>query len=303
MLDPPGRSIELDAVPFHAQALYQCGPAALATVLEASGVDRTPESLVDEVWLPKRRGAVAVELVAAARRAGRLPYRIDPDLDALVAELEAGRPVLVLQNLGISLIPVWHFAVVIGYDPVRDRMILRSGDEARHLVARSTFERTWARSDRWAMVVLRPGELPARVDRDRLLTAAADAERIGRTELARKTYARWLEREPEDRGARFGLAATSAAQGELDVAAAAYTRLLKKAPDDVPVLNNLALVRGRQGCFDAARTLLATARRATTAPATLAVLADSLQMLDRMQQDAHGDPGAGARCEDPPGGA
>ena len=39
------RSIELDATPFFPQEDYQCGPAALATLLVASGVEVTPETV------------------------------------------------------------------------------------------------------------------------------------------------------------------------------------------------------------------------------------------------------------------
>ena len=58
-----------------------------------------------------------VELVAAIRRYGRVPYEIEPSLSSLTAELQAGRPVLVLQNLGIKIAPLWHYAVVVGYSP------------------------------------------------------------------------------------------------------------------------------------------------------------------------------------------
>jgi hypothetical protein len=34
-----------------------------------------------------------------------------------VDQLEAGRPVLVLQNLALKLWPQWHYAVVVGYLP------------------------------------------------------------------------------------------------------------------------------------------------------------------------------------------
>ncbi|HKK22781.1 MAG TPA: hypothetical protein VJ947_03765, partial [Pseudohaliea sp.] len=45
-------AVELDATPFFPQQRYQCGPAALATVLSASGVPVEPAALVDEVYIP-----------------------------------------------------------------------------------------------------------------------------------------------------------------------------------------------------------------------------------------------------------
>src|SRR5215212_8494513 len=64
--------VELTAVPFFPQEDYQCGPAALATVLKHSGVDVTPDPLVSQVFLPARQGSLQLEMLAAARRYGRV---------------------------------------------------------------------------------------------------------------------------------------------------------------------------------------------------------------------------------------
>lgn len=258
--DAPEHLVELESVPFHPQERFQCGPAALATILGAAGVPVEPDELVDEVWIPERRGALATELAAAARRRGRLAWRIDPEPGALLAELEAGRPVLVMQNLGVSWFPRWHFAVVIGFDPAARTLVLRSGTERRRVTPLATFDATWARADRWGLVLPEPGALPVNPDRDRLLEAAAALERAGHAEIAHGVYARWLETHPSDAAARFGLAVTATATGRTDLAAQAYESLLEQDPEDLRVLNNLALVRAGQGCIRAARELLARAR-------------------------------------------
>ena len=112
------RGVDLSAqVPFHPQTRYQCGPAALAGVLGASGIPATPEDLESQVYLPGRQGSLQVELFGATRRAGRIPYPVAGTAQALVAELQAGRPVLVLQNLLTRSVPKWHYAVVVGMQP------------------------------------------------------------------------------------------------------------------------------------------------------------------------------------------
>ena len=69
---PPGipEKVELAETPFFSQQRYQCGPAALATVLNAAGVKVTDEELVPEVYLPTREGSLQVEMLAATRRHG-----------------------------------------------------------------------------------------------------------------------------------------------------------------------------------------------------------------------------------------
>ncbi|MGA0033840.1 MAG: hypothetical protein ACO3HA_10980, partial [Burkholderiales bacterium] len=55
---------ELAAAPFFPQEEYQCGPAALATVLAYSGAAATPEVLVPQVYLPGREGSLQTEMLA-----------------------------------------------------------------------------------------------------------------------------------------------------------------------------------------------------------------------------------------------
>jgi hypothetical protein len=75
---------ELKDVPFFPQEEYQCGPAALATVLKAGGVDITPEALAEQVYLPTRQGSLQIELLAAARRQERIAYELAPSLPDLL---------------------------------------------------------------------------------------------------------------------------------------------------------------------------------------------------------------------------
>src|SRR3954465_11999642 len=65
---------ELTAAPFFPQEDYQCGPAALATLLQSAGIDRTPAQLVEQIYLPQRQGSLQLELLGATRRAGAVPY-------------------------------------------------------------------------------------------------------------------------------------------------------------------------------------------------------------------------------------
>ncbi|MCW5624940.1 MAG: PA2778 family cysteine peptidase, partial [Burkholderiales bacterium] len=161
--------VELDDVPFFPQRDYQCGPAALATVLTYADQPTTPDELVPAVYLPGRKGSLQVEMVAATRNHGRIGYVLAPTLAALLEELQAGRPVVVLQNLGLESVPIWHFAVVVGYSSVDETFILRSGTERRRVMPALKFMRSWVLGQQWAFVPLKPGELPAGDDADRYL--------------------------------------------------------------------------------------------------------------------------------------
>ena len=168
---------------------------------------------------------------------------------ALSAELQAGRPVLVLQNLGLQSRPLWHYAVVIGYSREDDLVILRSGTQERQLMPGWLFLKTWNRADDWAMVMLKPGQLPARPDRLRYLGAVASAEGHTDPEAILQAYEAALDQWPADAIARFGRASTLHALGRLNEARQAYQQLIADHPAQVAALNNLAEVYMDLGCF------------------------------------------------------
>ena len=256
----PGH-IELDDTPFIAQERYQCGPASLAMLLQQSGVEVSAHELVPQVYLPARKGSLQAEMLATGRRYQRIPYRIDPTVRALTAELQAGRPVLVLQNLGLQSRPLWHYAVVIGYVLEDDLVILRSGTRKRQLMPGWLFLNTWNSADNWAMVLLRPGQLPSRPDRLRYLGAVASTEAHMQPEALLEAYDAALGAWPDDTVAHFGRANALHALGRLDAARAAYQELIAAHPGHVAALNNLAEVYADLGC---SRRAQATISRAFT---------------------------------------
>lgn len=244
--------LELSDTPFFPQQAYQCGPAALATLLVGSGILVTPDALAGKVYLPKREGSLQLELVAASRRYQRLPYRLEPELPTLLAELQAGRPVLVMQNLGLASYPVWHYAVLIGFNVTDNTVVLRSGDRERVVMKTGKFMRTWELADNWALVTLRPGEFPVDPDESRYLQAVAALESAGKPGSAIAFYQAALQRWPNSTLAMFGLGNSYYLQGDLQQAQAQYRRLLAVQSGNTAARNNLAQVLADRGCNDAA---------------------------------------------------
>jgi hypothetical protein len=239
-------------VPFFPQDEYQCGPAALATVLVAAGANVTVDALVPQVFLPARAGSLQAEMVATARRYGHLAVVLPPKLDAVLAEVAAGRPVVVLQNLSLPVLPRWHYAVVVGFDLADGDVVLRSGTTSRLVLPLSVFERTWARSGHWAMAVTAPGDLPASPDSAALLAAAVALERVD-ARSAGAAYEALTVRDPALYGAWFGLGNVRHATGDTAGALWAFERATQLDPAAADAWNNLALVRLAAGRLDEAR--------------------------------------------------
>ncbi|MGE5130364.1 MAG: PA2778 family cysteine peptidase [Sphingomonadaceae bacterium] len=230
-------------MPFYPQEDHQCGPAALATALGAQGIELSPDALAPEVYLPGREGSLAAEMLGATRRQGLVAYPLRPQLEDVLREIAAGTPVIVLQNLSLPIVPQWHYAVAVGYDLPAEQIALRSGRTRRELMTLSTFERTWARSGRWAMLALPPDRLPATADAGRYVEAAVALERVNAT-AARRAYRTALARWPDNLVAAIGEGNTAYAAGDLAGAEAAYRTATVAHPESADAWNNLAQVLG-----------------------------------------------------------
>ncbi|HEX7080682.1 MAG TPA: PA2778 family cysteine peptidase [Gammaproteobacteria bacterium] len=245
-------AVELTDVPFFPQTDYQCGPAALATILADQGLAVDAEDLVPAVYVEGLRGSLQPELLAATRRYGLVPYAIEPDPTALFAELESGRPVLVLQNLGFDRFPVWHYAVVIGYDAERERVLLRSGTERRRGEPLRRFLRSWMKADRWGFVAADPREPPSTAEPVSWIRALSGAAPLLEPAAVDAAFEAAVDRWPGNEVVLFAAAERDAAAGRLDEAASGYEALIALAPDHVAARNNLANVLAERGCRAAA---------------------------------------------------
>jgi tetratricopeptide (TPR) repeat protein len=243
--DLPDRR-ELTEVPFFAQERYQCGPAALAMALAFAGAPRSPQQLVEQVYLPGREGTLQAEMLAATRRAGLLAYPLPPSFAALLAEVAAGHPVIVLENLRFAVWPLWHYAVAVGYDLPSRQLILRSGTERRLLVGESAFLTAWASAGNWAFVALPPATLPATAAEADYLVAAASLERVAPA-AAGAAYGAALGRWPDNLAARIGLGNVAYALGHLPQAEAEFRQASRDHPESADAWNNLAQVLHEAG--------------------------------------------------------
>ena len=237
---------ELNSVPFFPQEAYQCGPASLAMAFGWSGLYIPPDILTPQVYTPSLKGSLQPAMLAAARRHGRVAYPI-AGAENLLKEIAAGHPVIVLQNLGLSWIPVWHYAVVIGYDLDQAMIILHSGITNRKTTALKTFENTWARSQHWGLLVLPPSQLPATAEEHAYIRALVGLEKARQWAAAAEGYQTALSRWPQSFSAYIGLSNSYYAQGDLKSARDVLQITTTRFPEEGVAFNNLAQVLWEQG--------------------------------------------------------
>jgi hypothetical protein len=267
-------TVELAQTPFFPQETYQCGPAALATALAAAGLPADLEQLGAEVFLPARTGTLQAEMIAGARRHGAVATRLPPDLASVLREVQAGHPVVVLLNLGLSWVPVWHYAVVVGYDIDSGEMWLRSGRTRRATLLMRTFEHTWKRAGSWAFAALPPGQWPATAQEAAVVEAAVGFERAAPAPQAVAAYRAALARWPASLSLQMGLGNALYASGDKAGAAQAFRAAAqghRSAPAYINLASTLLELHRRDEAVAAARTAVAVSDAAWRAQADAAL--------------------------------
>lgn len=222
--------VRVAGVPFFPQEGFRCGPAAMAMVLNWSGLDIKPSALDAKLagdTDPRRT------LAESASHYGRLAYPVTGTA-AMLTELAVGHPVLVVQNLGVESQPLWNCVVAIGYDRPLEQIVLHSGEHAGKRMSVRLFERLWSDSGQWGLVVLKPGDLPAAARQDDYIKAAYDLRRAGRYWEAVQAYDAALATWPADADTLMGLGASLYLLGDKHGATDAYRTALIWADDPTP---------------------------------------------------------------------
>ncbi len=238
---------ELTSTPFYPQRKYQCGPAALATVINFHEAATTPDLLIPQVYIPELKGTLQIEMLAASRRLNRLAIEQDGQLTSILKEVANGNPVLVMQNLGFEGYPFWHYAVVIGYDLDKREIILRSGEIKRLVRPFTVFERTWKRSKFWSVIVVPAGEMPITVNAESYSKAAIAFELTSAKQQSLLVYQKGIERWPDNFLLQMGLGNVSYALQNYDNAEKAFLTAISINPDKAGAWNNLAYALIMQG--------------------------------------------------------
>ena len=257
--------VHLEKTPFVEQKAGHCGPASLAMVMAAVPHEVSLETLTTQVYVPGAQGSFQTDMLSAIRRQGlvALPVR---NLRDMLQEVEAGRPVLVFQNLAFRWYPRWHYAVVTGYDLDKKKIILHSGPEKNVERDMRIFEQSWKLADAWAYVILKPGEISKTALEEDYLKAGLALEESGQLQPALKAYMNLYQKWPNSLKASLASANILYQMGELQQAKIILKESSIKHPGSFQAWNNLSVVQRELGEKGPAERSLARALRLQKQP-------------------------------------
>ncbi|WP_373000059.1 PA2778 family cysteine peptidase [Sulfurimonas sp.] len=216
----------------------------------------TLNELDERTLIPAKGGTLQIELIAAARANGLLVYPLEATFEALICELSAHHPVIVLVNRSYSWYPLWHYAPVTGYDAKTQTISMHFGERANETFSIGTFASLWQRSGNWGVVLLPPTELPASASAKKFLLSAYDLEKIGMINEAIIAYETALTRWADDIPTLFALANAYYKLQQIIKAEEIYRYILLIDYKYPFALNNLADILCHTGRSDEALKLL-----------------------------------------------
>ncbi|MDY7559874.1 peptidase C39 family protein [Pseudomonas sp. CCC3.2] len=176
--------VELNSVPFFKGNVYQSGPGTLAAMLSQQGVIITPGLLDKPLQLPGGEANLERNMQNLAREYGFVVYPLDGELDALLAQVSAGFPVMLRITEGSAWWSKPRYALLIGYNRNKQTVLLHAGMDRRLLMSFSSFTSAWNDAGHWAVLIQGPRQLPAQVDQQRWLNAAKALSQAGQEQAA-----------------------------------------------------------------------------------------------------------------------
>lgn len=148
------QAVTLDLPLVEQDALHECGLAALTALCEYWGVAIPPEEAASLARTADEcEGLSGGELRAALERVGMEAFLFKGSLDhsttGLYHHVDEGRPALVMVARGDE---ARHYLLVLGYDEPRHNLLLLDPARGQVLAPVETFERDWARCERFTLL-------------------------------------------------------------------------------------------------------------------------------------------------------
>jgi len=240
---PTGPGVRyLESVPPVAQTAYQCGPAALASVMRHWGRAGDADLIGRTLYRRGTRGVLNFMLAQYAHEQGFWAEIHEATPEALRAWLQRDVPPIVMLQVGPFWSPTYHFVVLRGFNDPAQLFYANTGQAETRAIRYAHFVTRSKRAGSWTLIICPPGRVTWTLSGDQAGELGLLLERAGRLDLAERRYGEALAARPTSVPVRFNLANVYLTTHRRPQAKAIYQALIKEQPGWGPASNNLAWI-------------------------------------------------------------
>jgi predicted double-glycine peptidase len=156
-VQPDAGTVVISDVPFFSQEGYQCGPTALAIVMDywqaktGAGKWVAPEEIASAIYSPSAKGVLGIDLEVYAQKHGFAAEQYSGGIDDLRERIDRGTPPIIFVDYGLLSYEMNHFMVVTGY--TRDGVIVHSGRFRNRSIPAGQLDKIWRKNRYWTLLL------------------------------------------------------------------------------------------------------------------------------------------------------
>lgn len=144
----------IENVPFFKQSKYNCGPSALASVLNFYGKKIIMDEIISALTKNTIRGSLNIDMLLFPRRFGLITEMVNGDIELIKNYIRNGTPVVLLIDNGFSIYRIPHYIVVIGFDDADNIFVAHWGNEENRIISAEDLKRRWSRMGGWGFATI-----------------------------------------------------------------------------------------------------------------------------------------------------
>jgi len=253
-------SVYLEDVPSVAQTAYQCGPAALESVIRYWGGNADAGSIGKTLYKSGTRGVFNFSLAQYMKTIGFWSeIHEEPGEEGLKQWLRKGVPPIVMLDSGTLWARTYHFVVLKGFDDRSEIFYANTGVLETQAIHYGEFERRWKKADTWSLIVSPPEKVDWELDETQSIEMALIFEKNGNLNQAERWVESALNKNPGSLTAKFNLANIYSKSNRSEQAKIIYKELLNTNPNRQEISNNLAWIYYEEGRYEDALKVILTA--------------------------------------------
>lgn len=232
----------LNDFPYVLQEENYCGPATLSMAFKYYGEDVSQKEISGGVFLKDGEGTYQTIMTTEIKKRGHFAITVN-SFEEIVKEVSNDSPVIVFHNLGFDWYPLWHYAIVYGYDLDKKIFYVHSADEKAKKWEMDKFERSWRRGDYWGVVVNPVDKIAVTGSELDHMRSAAYIEAYHSQKLAKIAYKNILKKWPSSIMANIGLGNIYLKEKKNKLALKHYKTAEKLDPTNEVVKTNLSYLK------------------------------------------------------------